>query len=195
MSWLKDHLFSYLCNSDGQETTFTIKDHSTISILNNQIYHHKVLRVNYTTYDMHCAQDSLNPWTHGNIMVLSHKEDQECASLLVHTHCGYLPCHGHTEDCWFKVVQSKKMEFLFVQWFGLDTEELGGWKAKRLHQIGFLDSDDPSAFCFLDPADMVHAMHLIPRFLFGWTGDLLGHSIAQSLLDQDEDWVRYYVNM
>src|ERR1700761_8122793 len=75
--------------------------------------------------------------------------------------------------------EPKKMEFLFVRWFGLDTEEPGGGKAKRLHQIGFLDGDDPSAFGFLDPADVVRAVHLIPRFLFGWTGDLLGHSIAR----------------
>jgi hypothetical protein len=27
----------------------------------------------------------------------------------------------------------KKMEFLFVRWFGRDTEEPCGWKAKKLH--------------------------------------------------------------
>jgi len=42
-----------------------------VTFLNNRIYSHKVLRVNYTTYDMRREQDSLNPRTHPDIMVLS----------------------------------------------------------------------------------------------------------------------------
>jgi hypothetical protein len=91
--------------------------------------------------------------------------------------------------------EPKKMEFLFVRWFGRDRDEPGGWKAKKLHQIGFLETDDPSAFGFLDPADVIRAVHLIPRFSLGRTTDPLGPSIARSILDRDGDWVRYYVNM
>jgi hypothetical protein len=85
------------------------------------------------------------------------------------------------------------MEFLFVRWFGLDTEEVGGWETKKLHQIGFADGDE--AFGFVDPADVVRAVHLIPRFSEGRTKDLLGPSFARSDQEKDEDWVRYYVNM
>jgi hypothetical protein len=86
-----------------------------------------------------------------------------------------------------------KMEFLFVRWFGLDEEEIGGWKAKKLHQIGFVEGD--AAFGFVDPADVIRAIHLIPRFAQGRTKDMLGPSIARSPLDKDEDWIRYYINM
>ena len=85
------------------------------------------------------------------------------------------------------------MEFLFVRWFGLDYEKLGGLKAKKLHQIGFIEGD--AAFGFVDPADVIRAVHLIPHFTQGWTKDMLGPSIARSILDKDEDWVRYYINM
>jgi hypothetical protein len=75
----------------------------------------------------------------------------------------------------------------------LDEEEIGGWKAKKLHQIGFVEGD--AAFGFVDPADVIHAIHLIPRFAQGGTKDMLGPSIARSPLDKDEDWIRYYINM
>jgi hypothetical protein len=89
--------------------------------------------------------------------------------------------------------EPKKMEFLFVRWFSLDNEEMGGWKARRLHQISFVEGD--AAFGFVDPADVIRAIHLIPRFSQGQTKDFLGHSIARSVLDDDKDWVRYYINM
>ena len=85
------------------------------------------------------------------------------------------------------------MEFLFVCWFSLDTEEVGGWETKKLHQVGFADGD--GAFGFADPVDVVRAMHLIPQFSEGQTKDLLGPSIARSDQEKDEDWVHYYINM
>ena len=92
-----------------------------------------------------------------------------------------------------KSQEPKKMEFLFVRWFGLDSEEIGGWEAKKLHQIGFVEGD--VAFGFVDPVDIIRAVHLIPGFAQGQTKDMLGPSITQSVLNKDEDWVRYYVNM
>ena len=91
--------------------------------------------------------------------------------------------------------QPKKMEFLFVRWFGIDDDpsEIGGWKTKKLHQIGFVEGDE--AFGFVDPADVIRGVHLIPWFSQGRTKELLGPSFAQSVLENNEDWVRYYVNM
>ena len=88
---------------------------------------------------------------------------------------------------------SKKIEFLFVWWFGLDNNEMEGWKTKKLHQIGFVKGD--TAFGFVDPADVIPAVHLIPRFLEGRMKDLLSPSFTQSVLEKDKDWVCYYVNM
>ena len=63
------------CKYDGDEVSFTPEEQNTITFVNNQIYKHKVMRVNYTTYDLCRSQDSLNSCTHADIMVLSH-EDQ-----------------------------------------------------------------------------------------------------------------------
>ncbi|KAG2029598.1 hypothetical protein BDR03DRAFT_800706, partial [Suillus americanus] len=51
---LKDHLLGRLSGLayDGDETSFTATEWNSVIIINNRIYCHKVLRVNYTTYDL-----------------------------------------------------------------------------------------------------------------------------------------------
>ena len=50
---------------------FTDDERATLRFVNNRFYLHKVLRINYTSYDMRREQDSLNPRTHANVMMLS----------------------------------------------------------------------------------------------------------------------------
>ena len=45
--------------------------YNKLVILNNRLFRHKVMHVNFTTYDVHCGQDSLNSHNHANVMVLS----------------------------------------------------------------------------------------------------------------------------
>ena len=163
----------------------------SLKLVNDRIYRHKVLRINYTTYDVRRSQDSLNPRTHGDIMVLS--DDDVTHPYWYARIVGIFHAMVVKTGPKAKSREPKKMEFLFVRWFGLDYEELGGWKAKKLHQIGFVEGD--GAFGFVDPADVIRAVHLIPRFTQGRTKEMLGPSFARSILDKDEDWVRYYVNM
>ena len=160
------------------------------------MYRHKVLRVNFTTYNLRRAQDSINPRTHGDVMVLSDEDDREnghpywYARIISIFHA--MVVHKGSKS---KSQEVKKMDFLFVQWFGLDDspKARGGWKAKKLHQIGFVKGDE--AFGFIDPADVIRAVHLIPQFSDGCTTELLGYSFIRSAHEKDEDWVRFYVNM
>ena len=75
--------------------------------------------------------------------------------------------HGHSSE-------PKRMDFLWVRWLGLDTVAPGGWDRKRLHSVGFIPEDDPAAFGFLDPEQIVRGVHLIPAFARGHTSKLLG---------------------
>ncbi|KAG1897413.1 uncharacterized protein F5891DRAFT_1191849 [Suillus fuscotomentosus] len=74
---LKDHLLGCLSGLayDGDETSFTAAEWNSVIIINNWIYCYKVLHVNYTTYDLQHAQDSLNPRTHADIIVLAHNQE------------------------------------------------------------------------------------------------------------------------
>ena len=58
----------------NDDTEFTPGQRNTLSFVKNRIYQHKVLCINYTTYDLQRAQDLLNPWMHADVMVLSHED-------------------------------------------------------------------------------------------------------------------------
>jgi hypothetical protein len=88
----------------------------------------------------------------------------------------------------------RRMDFLWVRWFGRDLGYQSGWTAKRLHRLGFMDATDIGSFGFLNPDDVIRAVHLIPGFNFGRTSNLLGPSIARPASEMDEDWTYYYVD-
>jgi hypothetical protein len=95
-----------------------------------------------------------------------------------------------------KFSDSKRFDVLHVRWFGRNLDVQAGWKAKRLHQVGFLPANHPEleAFGFLDPAQVIRGVHIVPRFAGGRTSLYLGPSIIRKLSDGHEDWVNYYVN-
>ena len=62
-----------------------------------------------------------------------------------------------------------------------------------------INIDDPTetsgAFDFIDPAEVIWGVHLIPAFAHRKTNGLLGSLIACPLKDNDQDWQYFYVNM
>ena len=90
----------------------------------------------------------------------------------------------------------EQMDFLWVRWYGYDTHACLGFKACRLYQIGFLDAhEDKGVFGFVDPSDVIHAIHLIPAFKLGTSSKFLPLSIAWCENEGDEDYIWYYVAM
>jgi hypothetical protein len=198
--WLKNHLLARLLKIDynGDETDFKPEERNSFIFVNNRIYRHKVFRVNYTTYDLQREQDSLNPRTHADIMLLSHEDEESAHPYWYARIIGVF--HATVQ---FKGLSSHpeiepglcQMEFLWVRWFGWDPTHRGGWKSKRLHRVGFVDGKDPDAFGFLDPKNVVRGVHLIPAFAYGHTNSLLQPSVARAPSEQDRDWMYFYVNM
>ena len=70
----------------------------------------------------------------------------------------------------------------------------GRWLKKCLHGVSFIPLDEPGAFGFLDLAQVIRGVHLIPNFPQGQTGNRLPPSIVHSADDDNEDWDSYYVN-
>ncbi|KAG1823079.1 hypothetical protein DFJ58DRAFT_738932 [Suillus subalutaceus] len=153
---LKDHLLGHLSglDYDGDETSF-------------------MLRVNYTTYDLRRAQDSLNPRTHADIMVLA--RDQEDSHPywyarvigVFHVNTRYMRPGAHPSI--------KRVDFLWVRWFARDITAPTVGPAKRLA--------------------MFVGVQLIPAFDINVQLLLLGLSIARQAADKDEDWDWYCINM
>jgi hypothetical protein len=88
----------------------------------------------------------------------------------------------------------KRLDILWVRWFGQDGASPGGWKARRLERVGFVpDSDVPGAFGFIDPSDVIRGCHLIPAFEHDRR---LEEPILQDSFcrEGEGDWNFYYVN-
>lgn len=85
----------------------------------------------------------------------------------------------------------KVIDFLWVRWLGLDSNVKGKSKGTELDRVGYIPSEDPEAFGFLDPDCVIRAAHLIPAFKYEKTVDLCLPSVAR---DSKGDWQYFYVN-
>lgn len=187
---------------DGDELSFTPAERQTIIIENDLIYRHKVLRVNYTTYDLRRTQDSLNPRIpgHANIVVLSPENEENNDDPHPYWYARILGIyHANVRHVGpkSKSFEPQKIDFLFVRWFGRDPDPRPGWKAKRLFRLGFVPGNDGAAFGFLDPNQVIRSVHLIPAFKWGrvTTKYLPRSPIARGMKDPDSDWQLYYISM
>ncbi|KAI0691872.1 hypothetical protein C8T65DRAFT_745363, partial [Cerioporus squamosus] len=87
---LKSHLLGQLedCGlliADGlQPGEFSFQQQSRLLIWKEAIFWHEVLHLNYTTYDLRCSQDSVNPKNHGDIMLLADNSDTPGAHPFVY---------------------------------------------------------------------------------------------------------------
>jgi len=179
-----------------QLQSHTRAERGTVNILSNTIFQHKLLRVNYTTYDLRRDEDTIRPGSKPFIMVLSHEDKPEEEGLSSHSYW-YARVLGiyHTFVIHMgprsKTQVPKKMDFLRVRWLGRNPHYDAGWEKRRLYLAGYV----PGGFGFLDPALIIRGAHLIPAFAFGRTSEILGPSIARLNNEGNEDWKYYYVNM
>ncbi|XP_006456659.1 hypothetical protein AGABI2DRAFT_122544 [Agaricus bisporus var. bisporus H97] len=164
---LIDHFLNRLL-LDGLQ--ITAEDRTKILLLESSIFAHKVLRINFTTYDNRRDQDSINPSTYSDIIMLHFNSNRSRKHEL------------------------HRMEFLLVRWYDVDSGAHAGFAAKRLHQVMF-HKVGPDTFGFVNPSDVLRAAHLIPNFEQETTAQLLGPSMARRQEEMDLDYNQYYVNM
>ncbi|KAJ7033960.1 hypothetical protein C8F04DRAFT_1260454 [Mycena alexandri] len=194
-TWL--HLVMFLSKFRGDPAlTFSLQDLADVTIQRERVYTHKILRVNYTTYDTQRDQDTLNTSTHPDFMVLAHEEEDNNPHPywygrilgIFHADVRHVGPRSKTGG------RPQRMEFLWVRWFGRDIDHVAGWATKRLHRVGFVEADN-GPFGFLDPAQVLRGAHIIPAFHHGRTTELLGPSIARHFDgENDEDYCYCYVN-
>jgi hypothetical protein len=140
--------------------------------------------------------DTINPRTHSDIMVLSHEDEETDPHPYWYARVvGIFHVFIQHIDPTTHFGKSQRMDVLWVRWFGRNLGLKSGWAAKRLHQVGFLDSSNSDALGFLDPQEVIRTVHLIPSFAHGQTSVLLGPSDIRQPCEEDGDWVYYYVNM
>lgn len=149
---------------------------------------------------MRRCQDSINPRIpgHADVMVLSPENEDDNENPHPYWYARILGIY-HCNVHYRKSPEPQKIEFLFVRWFGrdLDPDSKPGWKAKDLFRVGFVPGNDETAFGFIDPAQVLRMVQLIPAFAWGRVrGYLSGNSpIARGSEHPGDDWQLYYVNM
>ncbi len=195
----KDHILRSIPGfeiANNEETTPAQWRH--LHIINDRIFCHKIFRINYTTYNVCQNQDSINPRTRSDVIVLANKTDTNCIHPywyaciigIFHADVCYNDPDGTMEEmCCFQI------DFLWVCWYGFNGKHKLGFKAKRPHWVGFVDGSDQDAFGFISPADVIRVVHLLPVYQLGTTLDFLAPSIAWWPNENDKDYERYSVAM
>lgn len=175
---------------DGNEDELPMEDLQGIIIQHGRIYSHATACFNYTTYDVRREQDTINVHNQRCDILLRSYEDEDDASGHPYWYARVLGIF-HARFFFPGVRHPQRYDFLWVRWFGQDTEWTAGTKAMRLDRIGFVPQSRPNVFGFVDPANIVRACHLIPAFNVGRTRSLLGPSLARD--SPEGDWENYYV--
>ena len=162
-------------------------------------------------FDGRREQDFLNPRNHADIMVYAPKEQgierHERHPFWYARIIGIFHAVVRHTGSNSKFEDARIMDFLWVRWFGRALHIPGGWEESRPHLVGFLEESDEGAFGFINPADVVRGIHLIPAFNLGQTNETLGKSLlgrpetlARDRTSErygnatDWDWDHYYVN-
>jgi hypothetical protein len=163
------------------------------------IFRHCTARVNYTTYDIRRDYDTINPRTHPFVMMASPevKTNQSAHPFWYAQVLGVFHAEVQHTGAQSKSLAWRVMDFLWVQWLGIDPESSFGHRQAKLPKLGFVPEADELAFGFLDPALVIRGCHLIPAFREGRTSTLLATRAPTEARHKDEidDWVNYYVGM
>lgn len=170
----------------------------------NRMYTHNILRVNYTTYDVRRAQDTINPkTTHCNAIFLAEDDGDDPNAMDSHPFLyGRILGIYHVNVVYsgpgMLDYKPRRVEFLWVRWYE-HLEDSGSWAACTLDRLCFPPISKDGAFGFVDPADVVRGCHVIPRFATGlrWPKDQNRPAMRsiKVLKGRDEDdWKEYCVN-
>ncbi|KAH6881005.1 hypothetical protein BKA70DRAFT_1342256 [Coprinopsis sp. MPI-PUGE-AT-0042] len=172
-------------------------DWAGVVILNNRIYTHQIMQVKYTTYDVRREADTIRLKAEPNIMVLDTR-DKEQDLLLSTPPYRYARVLGifHANVLFVGELSNgtrdytpHRIDFLWVRWY-----TSSGFPAtpalERLHFEPVIAGSE--SIGFLDPRQVVRAVHLIPQFT---AGKQPGHDGKKSpWLGKQPFWNFYYIN-
>ena len=126
------------------------------------------MRVNYDTYDMRREQDSVNPDSHPDVMMLAPDEDEHPYLYARVLGIFHVNACRITPDSTARgaVPRFQTYHVLWVRWFDYDVTAPGGFTSRRLHRLRWTPLDN-EAFGFISPDVVLRGCHLIPAFHHG----------------------------
>ena len=159
----------------------------------NRLYRHNLMRINYTTYDVHRAQDTINVNTVKRDVMVLPREDLGNSDLAISfTHArvlGIFHVNAVHIGAGLSSYLPVRLEFLWVQWFQQECQ--GSWERHELERLSFPPMAKEESFGFLDLSEVIRSCHLLPVFSIGKRyAD--GRGLSPSARDSD-DFHQYYV--
>ncbi|KAF7293360.1 hypothetical protein MKEN_01466400 [Mycena kentingensis (nom. inval.)] len=187
----KSHILRRLCNLKDDDP-ITQQQHANLIIQGDRFYTHATMRVNYNTYDLRRDQDVVNPRTRRFVMLHSPDDNEDTHPFLYACVLGIFHAKVLLAD---SNEPAQIMQFLWVRWLQRSVAWDCGLERKRFPSVHYVSHEDPDAFGFIDPADVVRGAHLIPAFAWGRTKKYLPTSFIRRDCDDKGDWAYHFVNM
>ncbi|EUC56392.1 hypothetical protein RSOL_175040 [Rhizoctonia solani AG-3 Rhs1AP] len=191
---LRSHLLARLEGGRYEdEVTRSSSELVKIQFQHDRIYAHQTLKIHYTTYDMRRNQDTINSSTSKCFIIVA--SDAPTCSNMGANRFWYAKVLGiYHANVSHGGSRPRRMDFLWVRWLARMVDVPGGWDTCRLDQVGYFpDSEHQHAFEFVDPTDIIRAVHLIPRFIGKQTTEYLVPVNSLAIDSQFGDWKHYYV--
>ncbi len=161
------HLFQRLEALAGRSTTRepTVQERRTLRVDKDVLWLHKVMRVNWMSYDMRREQSSVNPRTHPEIMMLapsgsSHPYLYARVVAVFHVNTFVADAQAMIQ------AEPRLLQVLWVRWYDLDTSRPGGFEYCRPHRLKFAALDD-EPFGFISPEQVLRDVHIVPAPYYG----------------------------
>jgi len=169
-------------------------ERDSVLVKNDRMYNHRMIRFNYTTYDVRRSQDVINPGTlHRDIMLLadpSGMDAQSCHRFLYARVLGIYHVNVVYTGKGMLDYSSRRLDFLWVWWFQ-HVGMTAGWQKLTLDSVRFPPMASEAAFGFVDPSDVLRGCHIIPTFAKGKVHtDGVGLSRCAG---DSKDWCEYYI--
>ena len=198
---LKVHLLPHVwalheVDMDSEVVNWDAEEVEHLSTLNQVvfkrdcIYCHHLFHINYTMYDVHCAQDTIHPCIdHCDILLLAPLDSPH--SFLYVCILGIFHVNVIYTGPGVKEYLPRCLEFLWVRCFEV-VDVLAGWEHLALDLLIFTLMSQDDAYGFVDPANVLQSYHLIPAFT---SGKMHPDGVPVSWNARDgADWKYYYVN-
>ena len=146
---------------------------NSVFFKNDCIYHHKLVRFHFTTYDVQRGTDIVNSGTsHCNVMLLADDAEGSVISSNPHHFLYARVIGGYHANviytgpgmCDF---EARRFDFLWVRWFEVVNPGSAGWSASKLDSVRFPPMNKNYSFSFVDPKDVLRGCHILPAFAKG----------------------------
>lgn len=159
------------------------------------MYQHNIMHINYTTYDVRRSQDTINPNTDRRDILLLASRDDSPLPYHQYRYARVLGIYHINLIYGGNAQRSYRMEFLWVRWFQVINSNRpvqSGWSKCHLDNLKFCRIDSDAAFGFVDPAEVLRAAHIVPRFSLRQRCSDANPS--SEITSYDKDWNQYIVN-